>query len=409
MKPCRRAGKRRRVRAPDGPGGRQRQTLIAAPGGADAEQGEGIDHRDHRFRADIGLEDDAEQAAGAGVIALPDGMPGGAGKGGVKDAPHLRPLTEPARDANPRFHLVIEPDRERAHAAEREPAIIGARILAEGERRSPHPLPVLVGAGGDGAEQQVGMAADIFRQRLQRDIDAMGEGLEEMDAPGIVHQHLDAAGMGGLGQRRHVLHLEAVAAGALQKQNPRRRAAHQAEGGGIDGRRVVGGGDAETAQHGVAKMPRWAIDTVRHQAVITGFEIGHQREGAGGEARGDDLAARAALDLGDRVLEGEMGRRPEQAIDQRLFEPMAAGGGAVGAGGVEHRRAAHQGWVDEAVGARRGAPDLNEAGIGAERRARLVFGHGVRIPSACRDGSPIPSTSRHRARLGGSRQGRGRG
>src|SRR5262245_54075323 len=74
-----------------------RETLEAAPGRANAEQRQRIDEGSHR-RLWHWLQRDAEQAAGAGEIALPDRMPRAAFERRVKDAQHLRPLRKPARD-----------------------------------------------------------------------------------------------------------------------------------------------------------------------------------------------------------------------------------------------------------------------------------------------------------------------
>ena len=73
------------------------QALEAAPGCAHAEQRQLVDEGVHR-RLRHRLEHDAEQAAGAGEVALPDGMAGIAFERGMQHAQHLRPLLEPARD-----------------------------------------------------------------------------------------------------------------------------------------------------------------------------------------------------------------------------------------------------------------------------------------------------------------------
>src|SRR5207302_1347286 len=58
------------------------EALEATPGGADAEQGQGIEERVHgRLRGR--LQHDAEQTAGAGIVAPPDDMAGIAFEGGV--------------------------------------------------------------------------------------------------------------------------------------------------------------------------------------------------------------------------------------------------------------------------------------------------------------------------------------
>ncbi len=42
------------------------------------------------------------------------------------------------------------------------------------------------------------MAGDVFGERLDRRIAPVLEGLEEMDAPGVVHQHPGATAIGAM-------------------------------------------------------------------------------------------------------------------------------------------------------------------------------------------------------------------
>src|SRR5260221_297954 len=145
-----------------------------------------------RLGLELRLEDDAEEAAGAGEIALPQVIAGGAGKGRVEHLMHLRPFGEPGGDGEARLNLALQPHAHAAHAAQRQPAIVRAGILAERQSGRAHALPIGIRLGGDGAEQHVGMTDDIFGQRLDRDVDAVLEGLKEMNAPGIVEQELGA-------------------------------------------------------------------------------------------------------------------------------------------------------------------------------------------------------------------------
>ena len=79
-----------------------------------------------------------------------------------------------------------------------------------------------------------------------------------------------------------------------------------------------------------------AIDAVGHQAVVAGFQIGQQRHGDGGETGRDDLAACAAFDLGDHVLERVMGRPTHGAVHHLLLKTVAGCGLAPGHVLIEH-------------------------------------------------------------------------
>src|SRR5262245_59373475 len=75
-----------------------RQAFEAAPGIAEPEQCELVKECVHRFFGRR-LENDAEQATGAGEIPLPDRMPRVALECGMHDTQDFRSLLEPSRDA----------------------------------------------------------------------------------------------------------------------------------------------------------------------------------------------------------------------------------------------------------------------------------------------------------------------
>ena len=72
----------------------------AAPRRPDAEQAELIEERVHRAPRHR-LEHDAEESAGAGKIAPPDGMAGAVFERRMEHACDFGPLFEPARDLSP--------------------------------------------------------------------------------------------------------------------------------------------------------------------------------------------------------------------------------------------------------------------------------------------------------------------
>src|SRR5947208_3519674 len=96
-----------------------REALKAAPGSANAEQREFVDESVHGGRRHR-LEHDAEQAAGARIVALPQRMSGMAWKRRMQHARDLRPFAEPARDLEAGRIVRREPHAERAQAPQRE-------------------------------------------------------------------------------------------------------------------------------------------------------------------------------------------------------------------------------------------------------------------------------------------------
>jgi hypothetical protein len=96
------------------------------------------------------------------------------------------------RDFERTLLVPLQPDTERPQAARRQPGVVRGGGMAEIPDRPLHAL-VPFGIGGDRAEEEVGMAADIFAQRLDADVDAMRNRREEEGRrPGIVEQGHDS-------------------------------------------------------------------------------------------------------------------------------------------------------------------------------------------------------------------------
>ena len=155
-----------------------------------------VDHAVHGVHAVVGAEHDAEQAAGTGEVALPQLVAAArpAGRGDSTSRTSGR-LAQPFGDADaglPSAHAGAR--RCVRSAAQREPAIVRARRTGRAARetacRRCQSSSVFVVTL---PSRDVGMSADVFRQRLDRHVDAVLERLEEVDAPGVVHHHLGTA------------------------------------------------------------------------------------------------------------------------------------------------------------------------------------------------------------------------
>ncbi len=209
----------------------------------------------------------------------------------MQHAQDLRPLFKPARDLQSSLMLVRQPHTHAAQPALRQVGVVGSNAQAELVLGIAQALPV-VGVGRHRPEHDVGMATDIFGAGLDREVDAFLECAEiERRCPGIVHQHDRAAGMGGSGNRRDVLHFE--------RQRARRLDEHCAGVGldqcvdaAADQRIVVGGGDAVAFEQAVAELARRQIDAVGHQDVVAGLEHREQGERNCRKARRGERHAR---------------------------------------------------------------------------------------------------------------------
>ena len=210
------------------------------------------------------LEHHAEQAAGAGEITLPQGVLRMRWKCRVQYTQHLWPVFKPARHFKPAFLLLFQANGHGARTTQRQPAIIRCREMPHLGGRAAHNLIILFAIHGDGAKQHIRMPADIFRQRLDRNIHAMLEGHEVVNAPGIVHHHHAARRMRRARNSRHILHFECVAAGALRIDHLSIGADERTNTGLINQRIVIGGLNSPILQQPIADITRRAIGGIGH-------------------------------------------------------------------------------------------------------------------------------------------------
>ncbi len=195
----------------------------------------------------------------------------------------LWPPRQPLGQQQRRGLMPLEPDAKRPQAAQAEIDILWTRTKPEILVRPPHRRRCLF-RRGDGAEHGVGMADDIFGGGLDRDIDPVGERLEEQRRrPGIVHDDHGAGLMRGFGDRWDVLHLEALRAGRLGEHHlgP---VAEQILDRRADQRVVINGSDAEPPQHVIAEAPRRLIDAVGDEHLVAARDESEQRGGDGRQA-----------------------------------------------------------------------------------------------------------------------------
>ena len=214
------------------------------------------------------------------------------------------------------------------------------------------------------------MAADIFCGRVERHVDAVLEGAEQVGRPpGVIHDDLGAVTVRDGGDRRHVLHLEGQGARRLDIDDlcvgP-----HQLRNAVADQRIVISGLNTHAGQHPVAEIARRPISGIDHQEVVTLRQEALQRRGDRGEPGADDRGAVAALDLGQQFLEREGRRRARKAVahDPKMrarVRPVFPLGDVF----REDRRGVVDGRVDRAV---------LRLGIAPEMRQQRVLAVGAR-------------------------------
>ena len=186
-------------------------------------------------------------------------------------------------------------------------------------------LLVQVGGNRNGPQHGVGMADDVLGRGLNRNVDAVLERLEiESGAPGVVHDHLRAAGMGGLDDRRDVLHLEGLRTGRLDEHDPG-LGTHQVGDPGADLRIEIGRLDAEAFEKGIAEPAGRKVDTVGDQHVVARSQERQHRGGDGRQPGRQDHGTFAAFKRGNRLFERERRRRALTAVVEELERFVARG------------------------------------------------------------------------------------
>ena len=143
---------------------------------------------------------------------------------GIDRVMHLRDarmLAQAAGDHQPTVHMAANAERQCAQAPRQQEGFERRQLGAEeGVRQLVNPGDHRGGAR-DGTCHRVAMAADIFRRRMNHQIDAMQYRLlENRGGPGIVDHGHDAQGLCRLAQPRNVLQLEHHRAGAFKVEQP---------------------------------------------------------------------------------------------------------------------------------------------------------------------------------------------
>ena len=209
--------------------------------------------------------------------------------------------------------MTLEPDRERAQAAKRE-----KRVVA-GERDAQLGPPTMQRrecrfVAGDQSDQDVGVAADVLRAGVQRDVRAACKRRKaQRRRPRVVEHHQRALGVRDFGNCRDVLHFEGERSGRLGEHDARvlselalDRRARQ--------RIVVAHFDTEALELIVAEAPRRTVHRIGDEHVIAGARRAEERQRDGGESRRHRERCVPAFELRHRRLQIGDRRQAVQAI-----------------------------------------------------------------------------------------------
>ncbi len=265
--------------------------------------------------------------------------------------------------------MAFEPHRERAQAAQPEINVVGtdAQSVVADEVLQ---LRVRRAVGGDGAEHDVGMAADIFGAGLDRQVDAVIErAVIDRGRPGVVHQDQRALVVGRRGDGGNVLHLERQRARRFEIDGARVRL-HQVRDRAADQRIVIAHGDAVAGQGLIAELSGRAVGAVGDEQMVARAHHRQQRR------RDRRQTGRQQRDAGAlRSFEREHGRL--QRFGRRRAAPPVLIARAVGeiilGVGIKHGRGVIDRRIDEAMIGAGLAPGRDHAGVLVARRGVVVL------------------------------------
>ena len=195
------------------------------------------------------------------------------GQGGMQHPGNFRPGRQPARNLQPRLFLRAKTQMQGAQPAQRQRRVIGTGADGEGvEGRAQLLRPM--GVGGDQADQQIGVAGEIFGAGVNREIDSMRMGREEQGRrPGVVEDNADIFLMRGGGDGGHILHLHRLRAGRLQ-QHRRRLRPDQLRNVAADLRIVIIRGHAKALENCVAEGAGRLIGGIDDENMRAGMRRG---------------------------------------------------------------------------------------------------------------------------------------
>src|SRR6185312_14315157 len=194
----------------------------AAPAIADLEELERINKLLHLRFAEALMEDDGEQAGGAGEVSLPKIVAGTGGKSGMENAFYFTSGAEPARQFERGLLNLVEAHGHGLHAAQGKAAIVRRSGAADDLVSFSQALEELGIAHGDGAEQEIAMAANVFGKRLHSDVNAVSKGVKiNSRGPGVVQHYQGAVAVSGFGDDGYVLDFHGHGAGILTPDHAR--------------------------------------------------------------------------------------------------------------------------------------------------------------------------------------------
>ena len=338
------------------------------------------------------VEDEGEEAGRAREVARPEFVARTIAQRRMEHPRHLRLLLQPARDLEAALLVPLQPDGERAQAAQRQPGVVGAGGLAEDaagllepSARSPRsPSP---SRASDRHGRRYIWCRRGSRGRSPAAIAGKKSGVAQVLSIRVTRPRAFAAA-----QIAGTSWTSKVWVPGLSMKMARVCSPISVGDAGADHRIVIAGRDAEALEHVVAEGPGRPVGAVDHQQLVAGRE--HREQGAGDRGRAGRIEPghrRARLELGQRLAQ-RPGRRRAVAAVMEDAVARRIGRLHVGDAVEQDGRGAPDRRVDDA------AASIPRGGRPRPAASRASF-PSCRRPSpwACPDRRPIRTSCRRRA------------
>ena len=317
------------------------EALIAAPGEAHSED---VQRIEKAFRArDVPAgKFYRKQAAGPTEIPFEKGVLRMVFMCRMKDSAGLGAGFQPVGDGHGGSKTALHANRHRPQPAQGEIDIIGTGMETETALGGLQAFEQGLIPRHDGPHEQIGMAADIFRQGLGRIVDTQLQRFQRQPgAPGVVDNGDHALFTGDLGDRRNVLHLHGQTARALQQDGLDIIGDQVGDlGAHIGGEEF--GADAETRQDRGEEAAHRSVDAIGGEHFATRLDHSEDGERVCHKAGRGEGRTGPALQAGQRITQGRMGLQTDAAIMRASFGEIVERVRRRG----EHGRAPRDGRVD---------------------------------------------------------------
>src|SRR3984893_1940043 len=175
---------------------------------------------------------------------------------------------------------------------------------------------------GDDTHRGVGVAHNVFRSRLYRDIDTMLEWLEvERRGPRVIHHNDGISGMGCNRNCGDIFHVERVRARGFDVDQPG-VGSELASYPTADQRIIIAGSYATARQHRVDEMACRPVYAVTDENVVPSAHKGLYRRDASHQARRRDHPTFASLQAALSLSHGPTDGRSFSAVPQRVYSGL---------------------------------------------------------------------------------------